>query len=60
LTDSPVDSKFVVDGPAGSLELLLMFILCSVEELANDAIVQVMISSVTVAVPSTASATKVA
>ena len=41
LADAPVQAHLVVDGLARGLELLLVFVLGRVEQLADDAVVQV-------------------
>ena len=41
LADAPVQAHLVVDGLAQGLELLLVFVLSRVEQLAGDAVVQV-------------------
>jgi hypothetical protein len=41
LADAPIHPHLVVDRLAGSLELLLMLVLGGVEQLADDAVVQV-------------------
>jgi hypothetical protein len=41
LADAPVQAHLGVDGLAGCLELLLMLVLGGVEQLAQDAVVQV-------------------
>ncbi|AON44212.1 hypothetical protein A6701_20465 [Pseudomonas aeruginosa] len=60
LADAPEQPHLGIDRLAGCLELLLMLVLGGIEQLARMRSCRSMISSVTVAMPSMASATRVA
>jgi len=60
LANSAVKPELLIDRLAIGLKLLLMLMLCGVEQLANDPVMKADDSSVMVAMPSIDSATKVA